>query len=123
MARTKEQIKADNLALLPALLEQGATFRNGIERWTQLFATKADGLSYLSFDDVLVSTKLGKFAKEQCSSATDEECGLGCCGYCEEVPTIKQTFITKRFSRSAMAIAEEEVIAFWCATCLAKVDN
>lgn len=75
MARTKEQIKADNLALLPSLIEKGATYYGGMKRWIEQCSTKADGLAYLSFPSVLIEER----------DATAEEIEIGC-GYWDDCP-------------------------------------
>jgi|APGre2960657404_1045060.scaffolds.fasta_scaffold42259_3 hypothetical protein len=108
--RNKEQIKADNLAILPSLLEMGATYYGGIDAWTARHATMADGLSYLSFPVVEIARP-----------ATAEEMQYGCeyyedCPCCkcgEDVATII-TYNSYRWSNSGKSVVEDNNTAYVC---------
>lgn len=108
--RNKEQIKADNLAILPSLLEMGAVYFSGIEKWIEQCATKANALSYLRFP-VVKTTR----------PATAEEVALGC-GYYEDCPccecgedvVIVAEYKSYRWSNSSKAVVEDNDIEWLC---------
>lgn len=110
MRRNKEQIKADNLIALPSLLEMGATFSGGMDKWMEWCATKTDGLSYLRFP-------VSKVARP----ATPEEVSYGC-GYYEDCPCCEcgedvasvVEYKSYRWSHSSKAVVETSDIEWLC---------
>jgi hypothetical protein len=110
LMRNKEQIKADNLAILPSLLEMGATYSGGMDKWIEWSATDAKGLSYLSFPTV-----------KTVRPATAEEVSWGCgyyedCPCCEcgdDVATVAE-YKSYRWSHSAQSVVETQDIEWLC---------
>lgn len=111
MARSKEQIKADNLALLPTLLEAGATYYGGIEKWTEHFATKADGLRYLSFEWSVVDVRPATAEEVEYGCDNWEDCPCCVCG--EDVVSVI-TSTRKRWSHSNQSLDVETNVHFVC---------
>lgn len=108
--RNKEQIKADNLAILPSLLEMGATYSAGMDKWMEWRSTSADGLAGLSFPVVQVARP-----------ATADEVAYGC-GYYEDCPCCEcgddvATVIeyrSHRWSHSSKAVVETMDVVWYC---------
>lgn len=111
--RSKEQIKADNLAILPSLIEMGATYGAGIEAWVRAWATSADGLAYLRFP--VIQTTRTATAEEVAIAKCEnyEECPCCACG-ADIVSVIVES--TYRWSKSGKCLVPEISEWGYCST-------
>ena len=109
--RSKEQIKADNLAILPSLVEQGATYWQGIEKWIEQSATQADALSYLEFPTLVVSERIPTAEEVEYGCEYYEDCP--CCNCGEDVAKVI-TYSRKRWSRSGKCLTTETFTNYVC---------